>query len=113
MNARRYRMNAAECLSAAEECELPYCGLTLAIAESWLLARQQQAMDELLVIWSKANSQTSTVSNRQSFILSTFTGPIRRFCSRSGTWRFNAPEMARRPVMPSKMRATAHPPGPK
>jgi hypothetical protein len=32
-------------------------------------------MDELLVIWSKANSQTSTVSNRQSFILSTFTGP--------------------------------------
>lgn len=75
-DARRYRMNAAECLSAAEECELPYCGLTLAVAESWLsLARQQQAMDELLVIWSKANSQTSTVSNRQSSILSTFTGP--------------------------------------
>jgi hypothetical protein len=59
-DAQRYRMNAAECLSAAEECELPYCALTLAIVESWLSpARQQQAMDKLLVIWSKANSQTS------------------------------------------------------
>jgi hypothetical protein len=75
-DAQRYRMNAAECLSAAEGCELPCRGLTLAIAESWLsLARQQEAMDELLVIWSKANSPTSTVSSRQSFILSTFTGP--------------------------------------
>jgi hypothetical protein len=33
---KRYRMNAADCLSAAEECELPFRGLTLAIAESWL-----------------------------------------------------------------------------
>jgi hypothetical protein len=39
-NVQRYRLNAAECLSAAERCELPYRGLTLTIAASWLsLAR--------------------------------------------------------------------------
>jgi hypothetical protein len=43
-DAQRYRMNAAECLSAAEGCELPCRGLTLAIAESWLsLARLRHA----------------------------------------------------------------------
>jgi hypothetical protein len=41
-DAQRYRLNAAECLSAAERCEPPYRGLTLTIAASWLsLARQQ------------------------------------------------------------------------
>jgi hypothetical protein len=51
----RYRANAAECLSAAERCETPYRCLTLAIAFSWLsLARHQEAMDELLIIWSNA-----------------------------------------------------------
>jgi hypothetical protein len=56
-DAQRYRMNAAECLSAAERCEPQYRGLTLAIAASWLsLARQQKAMDELLAIWRKAQS---------------------------------------------------------
>ena len=75
-DAQRCRRNAAECIFAGEQCGPAYRDLTFAIAESWLsLARQQEAMDELLVIWSKANSQTSTVSNRQSFILSTFTGP--------------------------------------
>jgi hypothetical protein len=55
MNAQRYRTNAAECLSAAERCDSPYRGLTLAMAASWLsLARQQIAMDELLAIWSEA-----------------------------------------------------------
>jgi hypothetical protein len=58
-DAQRYRMNAAECLSAAERCELPYRGLALAVAASWLsLARQQEAMDELLTIWSNAHSAT-------------------------------------------------------
>jgi hypothetical protein len=76
-DAQRYRMNAAECLSAAERCELPYRVLTFAVAEAWLsLARQLEAINELLVIWSKASSPTSTVLNRQSFILSTFTGPL-------------------------------------
>ena len=58
-DAQRYRMNAVECLSAAERCEPSYRGLTLATAASWLsLARQQEAMDELLAIWSNAQSAT-------------------------------------------------------
>jgi hypothetical protein len=57
-DAQRYRMNAAECLSAAERCEKSYRGLTLAIAASWLsLERHQQAMDALL---SSEGSVTST-----------------------------------------------------
>jgi hypothetical protein len=56
-DAQRYRMNAAECLSAAERSDPAYRGLTLAIAASWLsLARQQEAVDGLLAIWSKAQS---------------------------------------------------------
>jgi hypothetical protein len=56
-DAQRYRMNAAECILAGERCGPAYRDLTFAIAESWLsLARQQEAMDELLVIWSKAQS---------------------------------------------------------
>jgi hypothetical protein len=56
-DAQRYRMNAAECLSAAERCGPAYRDLTLAIAESWLaLARHQEAMDELLATWSTAQS---------------------------------------------------------
>jgi hypothetical protein len=69
-DAQRYRMNAAECLSAAERCEPPYRDLTLAIAASWLsLARHQEAMDELLAIWSQstvrgANSAAFSISSR-------------------------------------------------
>jgi hypothetical protein len=56
-DAQRYRMNAAECLSAVERCAPPYRGLTLAIAASWVsLARQQIAMDELLAIWTEAST---------------------------------------------------------
>jgi hypothetical protein len=58
-DAQRYRMNAVECLSAAAQCEPAYRGLTLAIAEAWLsLARQQEALDQLLVIWSEASAFT-------------------------------------------------------
>jgi hypothetical protein len=62
-DAQRYRMNAAECLSAAERCESPYRGLTLAIAASWLsLARRQTAMDELLAIRLGGFMQLTTVT---------------------------------------------------
>jgi hypothetical protein len=65
-DAQRYRMNAAECLSPADRCEQPYRHLTLAIAETWLsLARHEEAMEELLVIWSNAGA-TSTVSSPHS-----------------------------------------------
>lgn len=63
----RYRANAAECLSAAERCKSPYHRLTLAIAISWLtLARHQEAVDELLMIWSEDRSAASTASSRLS-----------------------------------------------
>jgi hypothetical protein len=56
-DARRYRMNAAECLSAAGRCEPAYRDLTFAIAEAWLsLACQQESMVELLAIWTEARS---------------------------------------------------------
>jgi hypothetical protein len=56
-DARRYRLNAAECLLAAETCEAPYRGLILAVATSWhALARQDEAMDELIAGWSKADA---------------------------------------------------------
>jgi hypothetical protein len=75
-DAQRYRMNAAECILAGERCGPAYRDLTFALAEPWLsLARQQEAMDELLVIWSNAGSAMSTVSSPHSFILSTFTSP--------------------------------------
>jgi hypothetical protein len=56
-DARRYRLNAAECLSAAKTCAPPYRGLTLDMASSWLaLARQIEAEDKLIPIWSKADA---------------------------------------------------------
>jgi hypothetical protein len=64
-DAQRYRMNAAECLSAAERCEQPYRRLTLAIAETWLsLARHEEAMDALLGSWSTLPSASSDVMER-------------------------------------------------
>jgi hypothetical protein len=67
-DAQRYRMNAAECLSAAERCEPLYRGLTVAIAASWLsLARQQTAMDQLLAIWSEASADTAADESRWRF----------------------------------------------
>jgi hypothetical protein len=67
-DAQRYRMNAAECLSAAERCEPPYRSLTLAIAASWLsLARQQEAMDGLLAIWSEASTDKLADTSRRRF----------------------------------------------
>jgi len=75
-DAQRYSMNALECLSAADRYELPYRRPTVALAEAWLsLARQQEAMDELLAIWGNASSATLTVSSPKSFMLSTFTSP--------------------------------------
>jgi hypothetical protein len=47
--AQRYRMNAAQCLSAAEQRESPYRRLAFTIAAYWLsLARQQRTLDDLL-----------------------------------------------------------------
>jgi hypothetical protein len=57
-DAQRYRMNATECLSAAERQD--YRDLTLAIAASWLsLARHHESMDELLAILSETQAATA------------------------------------------------------
>jgi hypothetical protein len=67
-DAQRYRMNAAECLSAAERCGRDYRDLTLAIATSWLsLARHQEALDELLATWSKPQSSPAGATIRLPF----------------------------------------------
>jgi hypothetical protein len=48
-DAQRHRMNAAECLSAAERRGSPYRSFAFAMAAYWLsLARQQEAIDGLL-----------------------------------------------------------------
>ncbi len=67
-DAQRYRMNAAECLSAAERCGTAYRDLTLAIADAWLsMARQQEAIDELLAILSETQAATATAPTRLPF----------------------------------------------
>jgi hypothetical protein len=54
-NSRRYRLNAAECLSAATTCQGDYRSLLVSIAGSWqALARQEEAMEKLLVSWGIA-----------------------------------------------------------
>ena len=55
-DAERYRCNAAECLLAAqEEGRFCYRKLRLLMAASWLsLARQDEAMDNLLASWATA-----------------------------------------------------------
>jgi hypothetical protein len=67
-DARRYRMNAADCVLAAERFGPAYRDLTFAIAGSWLsLTAQQEAMDELLTIWSEAQAATSAAPIRLPF----------------------------------------------
>ena len=52
---RRYRLNAAECLSAASTSHSDYRGLLFCIATSWLaLARQEETTRDLLVSWGMA-----------------------------------------------------------
>jgi hypothetical protein len=52
----RYRYNASECLSAAQQARDPYYRrLHVSMAASWLsLAREDQAIDDLLAGWGMA-----------------------------------------------------------
>ena len=56
-DSRRYRDSAAECLLASQKaCQPYYCKLNLSMAASWLsLARQDEAIDNLLASWDTAN----------------------------------------------------------
>jgi len=84
-DAQRYRTNAAECILVGERCGPAYRDLTFALAESWLsLTAQQEAMDELLTIWNKAGSATSTASSRQPFHARSSAAPTRQSRSLSG-----------------------------
>ena len=58
-DARRYRLNAAECLSAANTCHSDHRSLLLSIAGSWYaLARQDEATRDLLASWGMAEPMT-------------------------------------------------------
>jgi hypothetical protein len=53
-DARRYRMNAAECLFAAKTSEHSYRGILLAISAVWYaLAVQDEEIEGLLAKWGK------------------------------------------------------------
>jgi hypothetical protein len=54
--SKSYRDNAAQCLLAAQESREPhYRRLQLSMALSWLsLAREDQAVDDLLASWDAA-----------------------------------------------------------
>jgi hypothetical protein len=74
-DSRRYRYNAAECLLAAQEAREPYGRkLRLSMAVSWLLlARQDEAMGNLLARWDMAKHVKLTGSER-SFLRPLFQG---------------------------------------
>ena len=54
---KRYRSSAADCLTAARDaCRPGNRGIHLSMAASWLsLARQDEAMDDLLAKWETSN----------------------------------------------------------
>ena len=60
-DSQRYRDRAAECVLAAQEaCQPYYREIQLSIAVSWLsLARQDEAMDDLLASWDTAEPVTT------------------------------------------------------
>jgi hypothetical protein len=66
-DARRYRNSAAECLSAARAAFEPhYRKIHLSMAASWLsLARQDEAMEDLLAIWNTAGRTMAETEGRQ------------------------------------------------
>ena len=60
-DARRYRLNAADCLSAANICHSDHRNLLLSIAASWhALARQDEATRDLLASWGMAEPAHGT-----------------------------------------------------
>ena len=54
-DSSRYRDMAAQCLLATERGSEPYSLLSILMAQSWLLlARQDEAMDNLIAGWTTA-----------------------------------------------------------
>ena len=60
-NSQRYRLNAADCLLAAKKCRSDYRGLLVSTAALWhALARQDDAIEELLASWDAAEPAHET-----------------------------------------------------
>ena len=58
-DARRYRLDAVDCMSAANTCHSDHRSLLLSIAGSWYaLARQDEATRDLLASWGMAEPMT-------------------------------------------------------
>jgi hypothetical protein len=69
-DARRFRVNAADCLLAAKTCEPGYREMILSISACWhSLARQDEAMNMLLASWTQTQS-----SGTQEFAVNTAGG---------------------------------------
>jgi hypothetical protein len=63
---RRYRLNGAECLSAASTCHSYYRGQLFCIATSWLdLARQEETIRDLCVSWGMPAPAYETDTNAE------------------------------------------------
>ena len=74
-NSQRYRLNAAECLLAAKTCRGDYRGLLVSIAAFWhALARQDEAIEALLVNWERAD-EPAHEAGRVSAFQTTSLGP--------------------------------------
>ena len=66
-DSRRYRDSAAECLLAAQQaCQPYYRKLHLSMAASWLsLARQDEAIDNLVASWDLVHDPQTFVSGNR------------------------------------------------
>jgi len=74
-NSQRDRLNAAECLLAAKTCRGDYRGLLVSIAAFWhALARQDEAIEALLVNWERAD-EPAHEAGRVSAFQTTSLGP--------------------------------------
>jgi hypothetical protein len=65
-DARRYRLNAAECLSVATKCHSDYRSLLLSISAAWhALALQDEVTRDLLASWGMAAPADETGENAE------------------------------------------------
>jgi hypothetical protein len=70
-DARRYRVNAAECLLAAKTCEASYRSALLAISAAWYaLAVQDEEIDRLLAQGEPAPIQARGTAEILAFPIS-------------------------------------------
>ena len=65
-DARRYRVNAADCLLAAKSCQLGYRGIILSVSACWhSFAIEEEAIDLLRVFEASLVPAISPTRNPQ------------------------------------------------